>query len=114
MGALRSIAVVEPAKNQLLRDFRRRSIFDFCNTICQHRTRAPQQLAAHELVILITSGMIFTVIDDPGYRLSPSFREGHLWNLTEPQTFFFANEQRRRPGAASAEALRCAGRRKRS
>jgi hypothetical protein len=25
--------VVEPAKNQLLRDFRRRSIFDFCNTI---------------------------------------------------------------------------------
>jgi hypothetical protein len=31
--ALRSIAVVESAKNQLLRDFRRRSIFDFCNTI---------------------------------------------------------------------------------
>jgi hypothetical protein len=25
--------VVEPAKNQLLRDFRRRSVFDFCNTI---------------------------------------------------------------------------------
>jgi hypothetical protein len=24
---------VEPAANQLLRDFRRRSIFDFCNTI---------------------------------------------------------------------------------
>jgi hypothetical protein len=50
--ALRSIAVVEPAKNQLLRDFRRRSIFDFCNTICQHRTRAPQQMAAYEVVIL--------------------------------------------------------------
>jgi hypothetical protein len=31
--ALRSIAVVEAAKNQLLRDFRRRSIFEFCNTI---------------------------------------------------------------------------------
>jgi hypothetical protein len=31
--ALRSIAVVESAKNRLLRDFRRRSIFDFCNTI---------------------------------------------------------------------------------
>jgi hypothetical protein len=31
--ALRSIAVVEPDKNQLFRDFRRRSIFDFCNTI---------------------------------------------------------------------------------
>jgi hypothetical protein len=38
--ALRSIAVVEPAKNQLLREFRRRSIFDFCNTICQQRTYA--------------------------------------------------------------------------
>ena len=25
-------------KNQLLRDFRRRSIFDFCNNICQIRT----------------------------------------------------------------------------
>jgi hypothetical protein len=31
--SLRSIVVVESAKNQLLRDFRRRSIFDFCNTI---------------------------------------------------------------------------------
>jgi hypothetical protein len=30
---LQSIAVAESAKNQLLRDFRRRSIFDFCNTI---------------------------------------------------------------------------------
>jgi hypothetical protein len=36
--ALRSIAVVEPTKNQLLRDFRRRSIFDFCNTIRQKLT----------------------------------------------------------------------------
>ena len=25
--------MAEPTKNQLLRDFRRRSIFDFCNTI---------------------------------------------------------------------------------
>src|ERR1700745_415488 len=39
--ALRSIAVVEPAKNQLLRDFRRRSIFDFCNTIGQKRKHPP-------------------------------------------------------------------------
>jgi hypothetical protein len=36
--ALRSIAAVEPAKNQLLRDFRRRSIFDFCNAIGTKRT----------------------------------------------------------------------------
>ena len=33
ISALRSIAVAESAKDQLLRDFRRRSIFDFCNTI---------------------------------------------------------------------------------
>ena len=33
--ALRSITVAEPAKNQLLRDLRRRSIFDFCKTIPQ-------------------------------------------------------------------------------
>jgi hypothetical protein len=31
--ALRSATVAEAVKNQLLRDFRRRSIFDFCNTI---------------------------------------------------------------------------------
>jgi hypothetical protein len=55
--------------------------------------------------------MTFTVIDDPEPELFA--QEGHLWNLTEHQTFFSANEQRRRPGAASAEAeaLSCAGRR---
>jgi hypothetical protein len=42
--------------------------------------------------------MTFTVIDDPGYRMSLSEKDS--WNLTEPQTFFFANEQRRRPGAS--------------
>jgi hypothetical protein len=36
--ALRSIAVVESVRNQRLRDFRRRSIFDFCNKICQFQT----------------------------------------------------------------------------
>src|SRR6266403_818269 len=36
--ALRGIAMVKLAKNQLLRDFRRRSIFDFCNTICHELT----------------------------------------------------------------------------
>jgi hypothetical protein len=34
--------LVEPAKNQLLRDFRRRSIFDFCNTIGTFRTCPPR------------------------------------------------------------------------
>jgi hypothetical protein len=33
VSALRSIALVVSAKNQRLRDFRRRSIFDFCNNI---------------------------------------------------------------------------------
>jgi hypothetical protein len=34
VSALRTIAIAELAKNQLLRDFRRRLIFDFCNKIC--------------------------------------------------------------------------------
>src|ERR1700722_6467181 len=33
VSALQSIAAVEASKKQLLRDFRYRSIFDFCNTI---------------------------------------------------------------------------------
>jgi hypothetical protein len=36
--ALRSYAAVETAKNRLSRDFRQRSIFDFCNTIRQERS----------------------------------------------------------------------------
>src|SRR5258705_12104705 len=40
VSALRSIALAESAKNQLLRDFQRRSIFDFCNKICQERNAA--------------------------------------------------------------------------
>ena len=40
VSALQCIAVAELAKNQLLRDFRRRSIFDFCHTICQKRKSA--------------------------------------------------------------------------
>src|ERR1043166_3684238 len=44
--ALRSIAVVEPAKNQLLRDFRRRSIFDFCNTIGPKQKWGPSPLTS--------------------------------------------------------------------
>ena len=31
------IATIEPAKNCLLRYFRRRSVFDFCNTIRRKR-----------------------------------------------------------------------------
>jgi hypothetical protein len=34
VSALRGIAVAESAKNQLLRDFRCRSILDFCNKRC--------------------------------------------------------------------------------
>jgi hypothetical protein len=47
----------------------------------------------------------------PALGLAQLFeQERQLWNLSKHQTFF-ANEQRRRPGAASAEAeaLRCTG-----
>src|SRR6476620_11157386 len=43
-SALQSLATVEVSKNLLSRDFRHRSIFDFCNNICQEETsvlRAP-------------------------------------------------------------------------
>src|SRR5260370_25926132 len=36
--ALKSDAAVEKSKDQLSRDFPRRSIFDFCNNICQNPT----------------------------------------------------------------------------
>jgi hypothetical protein len=36
--ALKSDAAVEKSKDQLSRDFPRRSIFDFCNNICQKAT----------------------------------------------------------------------------
>ena len=38
VSTLRSMAVAESAKNQLLRNFRSGSIFDFCNTIGTFRT----------------------------------------------------------------------------
>jgi hypothetical protein len=41
VSALRSIAAAATAKNQLLRDFRRRSIFDFCNNIGTFETCRP-------------------------------------------------------------------------
>ena len=40
-----SIAVAESAKNQLLRNFRHRSIFDFFNTIRQKRTSCSTSVA---------------------------------------------------------------------
>jgi hypothetical protein len=38
--ALQSIAAAEWSRNQLLRDFQRRSIFDFYDTICHNPTSA--------------------------------------------------------------------------
>jgi hypothetical protein len=38
VSALESFAAVETPENRLSRDFRSRSIFDFCNSICQERT----------------------------------------------------------------------------
>ena len=43
VSGLESIAAVETSKHRLSRDFQRRSIFDFCNNICQQRTHAAQQ-----------------------------------------------------------------------
>src|SRR5882762_1309667 len=40
VSGLASIAVVETSKHRLSRDFQRRSIFDFCNSICQQETLA--------------------------------------------------------------------------
>jgi len=40
VSALQSVAAVEASKNQLSRDFSYRSIFDFCNSICQKQTSA--------------------------------------------------------------------------
>jgi hypothetical protein len=37
----RALQRVETSKNQLSLDFRCRSIFDFCNSICQERTFSP-------------------------------------------------------------------------
>ena len=38
VSALQSVAAVEASKNQFSRDFRGRSIFDFCNSIAPQRT----------------------------------------------------------------------------
>jgi hypothetical protein len=46
VSALAGVEAAEPAKPRLLRDFRRCSIFDFCNSICRKRTHAPQQAAS--------------------------------------------------------------------
>ena len=43
VAALQSAAAAERSNNQHSRDFRSRSIFDFCNSICHNRTHTPQQ-----------------------------------------------------------------------
>jgi hypothetical protein len=45
--ALNSDAAAEKSKDQLSRDFPGRSIFDFCNNICQKRTRPCIPLMDH-------------------------------------------------------------------
>jgi hypothetical protein len=39
---LQSLAAVEASKNRLSRDFRSRSIFDFCNKICHEQSSGPE------------------------------------------------------------------------
>ena len=43
VSALRRVAAVETDQNQFSRDFRRRPIFDFCNTIRQEPTFKPNR-----------------------------------------------------------------------
>src|SRR4029434_4472912 len=49
VSGLASIAAVETSKHRLSRDFQRRSIFDFCNNICQQETHALQQKASYSI-----------------------------------------------------------------
>jgi len=60
VSALQSVAAVEAPKNQLLRDFRYRSILDFCNNICQQRTftSAPAQARPFEGASISTSASV--------------------------------------------------------
>ena len=60
VSALQSVAAVEASKNQLLRDFRYRSILDFCNNICQQRTftNAPAQARPFEGASISTSASV--------------------------------------------------------
>jgi hypothetical protein len=88
ISALRSIAVAESAKNQLLRDFRRRSIFDFCNNICQKETSRRDHSITRR-----------------GSAAPPS----SLGSLSSPRTYFsFANSWRciARPLVACSEGCR--------
>src|SRR3954466_10306525 len=55
----------EKSKVQLWRDFQGSSIFDFCNKICQKRTHAAQQTAAHS----ITPSALASSVDG---KLTPS------------------------------------------
>ena len=53
--ALKSNTAAEKSKDQLSRDFPGRSIFDFCNNICQKRTYAARHKEA-SLVHMLGSG----------------------------------------------------------
>jgi hypothetical protein len=46
--ALKSDGAAEKSKNQLSRDFQGRSIFDFCNNICQNQTSFDHLVSAGE------------------------------------------------------------------
>jgi hypothetical protein len=86
VAALQSFAAVRASKNQLSRDFRSGSIFDFCNTIRQQRpfhnrscrdspTRSVQVVARHGLQrvdIIDADLMIDDVSAAPHTRLGAS------------------------------------------
>jgi hypothetical protein len=69
-----SIAVVEPAKNQLLRDFRRRSVFDFCNTIGTFRKCRNVQLESRMRTILLQKFFASPIANSPGRMFGDRIR----------------------------------------
>src|SRR5450631_831179 len=75
-SALQRVAAVEASKNPLSRDFRYRSIFDFCNNICQQQNSLTDQAAVTSSACSIRpqgpgDGGSWREIDEVGRRRRP-------------------------------------------
>ena len=128
VSALQSVAAVEAPKNQLLRDFRYRSILDFCNNICQQRTftNAPAQARPFEGASISTSASvhprragwgdvrIHLRVRSAGAaaaRAATAFSDGsrqpggHGWIWRIPQRFLPLQPKKAHSVAATAESI---------
>src|ERR1700737_4496053 len=70
VSALQRVSAVETSKNQLSRDFRCCSIFDFCNSIGAKRTSAFEQGRATVPHDAEWGERFFHLIDPDGHELS--------------------------------------------